>query len=221
MLPKFTKAQQKISLLVLLIAIGATTYGIVEVSRAILFIIALPGVFGYLFWHFTYLRRPTEPNIILPIFILTLAGFDIHIIEEYKGGYSLAISRIFNFAWTDTAFFITICILSAVLMLTCIGLYYKKEIAGFIAIMFIVTRFAEVALFIFPFIPPALQPNNPKNINTSVRGTFIADMPNYYYPAKHIFYFPGMFTVVLAILPACIAMYKIWSSYKSGQTRLN
>ena len=107
---KLTSIQRKIALLVLLIAISATTYGILQVSYAILFIIAIPAVFGYLFWYYTYFRRPTEPKIILPMFMLTIAGFDFHVIEEYLGGYSLAISRIFNFAWTDNAFFLTICI---------------------------------------------------------------------------------------------------------------
>ena len=100
-------------------------------------------------------------------------------------------------------------------MLTCVGLYYKKEIAGFIAIMFIITRFAEIALFIFPFVSPALQPNNPENISATVSGTLVSDMPNYFYSAKHVFYFPGMFTVLLAVIPATVAMYKIWKSYKS------
>jgi hypothetical protein len=212
---KLTNHQRKIALLVLLIAISATTYGILQVNYALVFIIAIPAVFGYLFWYYTYLRRPTEPKTILPIFMLTIAGFDFHVIEEYLGGYSLAISRIFNFAWTDSAFFLTICILSGALMLTCVGLYYKKEIAGFIAIMFIITRFAEIALFIFPFVPPALQPNNPEKISATVNGTFVLGMPNYFYSAKQVFYFPGMFTVALAIIPAGVAIYKIWKSYQS------
>lgn len=214
---KLTSTQQKIAILVLLLAASATTYGIFQVSYAILFIVALPGIFGYWFWYHTYLRKPTEPNVILPIFLLTIAAFDFHVIEEYSGGYSLAISRIFNFAWTNTAFFITVCILSGVLTLTCIGLYYKKEIAGFIAIMFIVTRFAEIALFIFPLVPPALQPQNPHNISLNIRGTVVTEMPNYYYSATGVFYFPGMFTVVLVMIPAAIAMLKIWKSCKGEQ----
>lgn len=207
-----TAFQRKISILVLVMALAATSYGVIQVSYAIIFIIAIPGIFGYVFWNRTYLRKPAEPGVILPPFIFTIATFDLHVIEEYSGGYSLAISRIFNFPWTNSAFFVTICILSAVLMLTCLGLYFRNPIAGFIAIMFIVTRFAEIALFIFPFIPPAMQPQNPGNISASVNGSFLSDLPNYYYSATQKFYFPGMFTVAFVMLPAAITIYKIWNT---------
>lgn len=212
---KLTSTQRRMATLVFVLATLGITYGITQISYAILFIIAIPAVFGYLFWYFTYLRKPTSPDVILPIFMITVAGFDFHLIEEYIGKYSLAISRIFNFAWTADGLSLTIFILSGALMLVCVGLYYKHPIAGFIAIIFLVTRFAEIALFIFPFVRPAFQPDNIHAISEYINGTLVSDMPSYYYFATKNYYFPGMFTVVLAIVPAGIAIYRMWKYHKS------
>lgn len=207
--PPLTLAQRKTAIVVLSVATGAVAYGVATISSALLYIVALPGLFGYAFWYVTYLRKPTNPTVILPLFMTTVAAFDFHLIEEYKGGYPLAISRIFNFAWTDDYFFTTVCVLSGALLMVCVGLYQQKPIAGFVAILFLVTRLAETALFIFPYVKPELQAEHATPISQAINGTFVADMPNYYYPTTGRYYFPGMYTFLLVLIPAVYTLYRI------------
>lgn len=94
-------------------------------------------------------------------------------------------------------------------MLVCLGLYYQKPIAGFLAILFLLTRLAELALFIFPYVSPVHQPDNPTAITASIHGTLMAKLPTYYYPVTHQYYFPGMYTVGLVLLPTVYTLYRM------------
>ena len=59
------------------------------------------GLIGFFFWYFTYLKKPTEPRIIVPVFILTVAALQIHMVEEYLTGFGPAMSRLFDIPWTE------------------------------------------------------------------------------------------------------------------------
>jgi hypothetical protein len=86
-------------------------------------------------------------------------------------------------------------------------------IAGFLALLFLFTRLAEFGLFIFPLLRPELEPEIARSISQSVAsGTYVADMPNYYWRTAGSYYFPGMYTVALAMLPALCALYRIWKA---------
>lgn len=197
------------AVLVFLIFVSAVTFAYIKIGLAPLLIIGIPGVFAYWFWFAKYLKNPLSSSVVLVPFLLTVAGFNFHAIEEYIGNYPQAISRIFDFAWTANSFFIVMMILTGALFLVSIGLYYQKAVAGFIAILFVVTRFAEVLLFIFPFIKPQIQPETAGLISQHISGVFVTDMPNYYYPVTAHYYFPGMFTWVLTLVPAVYFIYKI------------
>ena len=54
-------------------AIGPPPVAIVGGSGAVAFVI----------WQRSYLRRPVEPSVILPLFLLTVAALDVHMAEEY------------------------------------------------------------------------------------------------------------------------------------------
>ena len=204
-----TKEQIRLAITVLALLISGLTYSYLAIGIAPLLIIGIPGVFGYFLWYSTYLKHPTDPAIILPPFLATVAGFEFHVIEEYLGNYSQAISRIFNFPWTANAFVVTVFILTGALTLVSIGLYYRKPIAGFIAILFVLTRLAELLLFIFPLIKPELQPEVSYSISQTISGWFVADMPTYYYYTTGHYYFPGMYTWILTLVPALITLHKI------------
>lgn len=206
---KLTKTQLQTAILVLILLISGVTYSYLSIGIAPLVIIGVPSIFAYYFWYANYLRMPKNPAIILPAFLATVAGFEFHIVEEYLGNYAQAISRIFNFAWTANAFVVAISILTGALSLVAIGLYYRKPIAGFIATLFIMTRFAEILLFIFPFIKPQIQPENPHNISKNFSGIIVTNMPNYYYSVTGEYYFPGMYTWVLTLVPAIYFLYKL------------
>lgn len=213
-MPTLTDSQRRTALLVLVVATGAVSYGVVAISSVLLYIVALPAILGFGFWSVTYLQKPTSPAVLLPPFMLSIAAFEFHLIEEYHGGYPLAISRLFNVAWTDFAFFATVCVLSGALLIVSVGLYYQKPVAGFLSILFLVTRLAEIALFIFPFVRPELSPDNSNSISQSISGTLLSNMPSYYYPVTRYYYFPGMYTFPLVLLPAVYALYQIWVYHK-------
>jgi len=46
-------------------------------------------------------------------------------------------------------------------------------------------------------------------------GAFVADMPNHYWLVVGSYYFPGMYTVALAILPAAYTLYRVWQARPS------
>lgn len=194
-------------------AIGAT-YLSIATSPVVIFIVGLPGIIAYIIWRRTFYVKDVAPARIVPVYLATAAGFLLHVIEEYLGGYSLAISRIFGFPWTERAFFITVILLSAMLFLSTIGLLLKKSVAGFIALLFVLTRFAELALFVFPFVRPVVAPFNAGSVSATLGKTVVADMPNYYVAATHSYYFPGMFTVILPLVPAIFLMVRLFEKRK-------
>lgn len=105
------------------------------------------------------------------------------------------------------------CVLAAALCLISVGLYYRMAVAGFLAVLFLFTRLAELGLFIFPLLRPALEPEMARAISQVVAsGTYVTDMPNHYWRATGNYYFPGMFTVILAIIPALYALYRMWKA---------
>lgn len=204
----------RIAVLIILVFASAITFAYVKMGTAPLLIIGIPGVFTYWFWFTNYLKSPTHPSVILPPFLITVAGFEFHVIEEYTGNYAQAISRIFNFAWPDTSFSIVMFILSGTLFLVAVGLYYQKPFAGFIAILFVITRFAEILLFIFPFIKPQIHPEMAGIVSQNISGTMVTDMPSYYYPIMNHYYFPGMYTWILTLVPAIVVVCKIINAKK-------
>jgi hypothetical protein len=193
------------------LVIGCVTFFYLGLGLVPVYVFGGPGLLAVFFWYRTYLRHPTDPAIILPGFLITAVGFEIHLIEEYLGHYGPAISRLFDIGWTDQAFVVICFLLAAALCLVSLGLYYRKAVAGFVASLFLFTRLAELGLFVFPLLRPALQPDVAHSISQSVAsGTFVADMPNHYWRTTGSYYFPGMFTVALAILPAVYTLCRMW-----------
>jgi hypothetical protein len=193
--------------------VGCTTCFYLGLGLVPVYIIGGPGILAVYFWYRTYLKHPTDPAIIVPAFLVTVAGFEIHLIEEYRGHYGPAISRLFDIGWTDRVFVVICFLLAAALCLVSVGLYYRKAVAGFVASLFLFTRLAELGLFVFPLLRPALQPEVAHPISQSVAsGTFVDDMPNYYWHTTGSYYFPGMYTVALAILPALYTLYRLWQA---------
>jgi len=216
-LAKSKNQHLRLAILVAVLLTAGLTFAYFKIGLIALILIGIPAPFAYLLWYSRYLKHPIEPSVIVPSFLLSVAGFEFHLIEEYFGQYAAAISRIFGFPWTESSFFVVVFTLSGALMLVAVGLYYQKEIAGFIAIMFLVTRIAEVALFIFPFIKPIVEPDLATTVSQNISGTFVANMPSYYYQTTGVYYFPGIYTVVLPLIPALVTLYQIWK-FKASKT---
>jgi len=175
------------------------------------------GVVALLLWHKTNLARPTDPALILPLFLLTVAALEIHMTEEYLTGFGPAMSRLFDISWTEQGFLLVFAFFGPVLYtLTALGLYYRVPIAGFMAwFIFIGPGVAEFTHFLFPALQPAVHPELARTISAVVsNGHFVANMPNYYVGTTGRYYFAGMWTAALPMLPGIYAIARLWRAHR-------
>ncbi len=206
------KPIQKISLvLAVAFCIILPVMGYLTIGLPPVIIIGSAAITGFLFWYFTYLKNPTDPKVILPLFVITVAALQIHIVEEYQTGFGPAMSRLFNIPWSEKSFLMVFALVGpTIYTLTTLGLYYKIPIAGFVAwFIFIGPGVAEFTHFIFPLLQPQLEPANLNAITRNINGSVIADMPNYNLKATGHYYFSGMYTAVLPMIPGIYAIYRL------------
>jgi hypothetical protein len=99
--------------------------------------------------------------------------------------------------------------------LTTLGLFYRIPLTGFIAwFIFIGPGVAEFTHFIFPIIQPRIEPTNINSITQIINGSEITNMPNYYYKTTGHYYFAGMWTAALPMIPVIYAIYRLTKEYK-------
>ncbi len=191
--------------------------GYVAIGLAPVIIVGGSAVIALICWKTTYLRKPAEPDLILPLFILTVAGLQIHIVEEYIMGFAPSMSRLFGIAWSEKSFLIVFALVGPVIYtLTSLGLYYKIPVAGFVAwFIFIGPGIAECTHFLFPLISPDLFPDDSHSVTAFINGTKIPNMPNYYFKTTGTYYFPGMWTAILPMIPGCTAIHRLLISNKN------
>lgn len=218
---KLLQPVQKVSLIIAIIfCIVACTMSYIKIGLPVLVIVGGSGIIGIFFWYFTYLKNPTDPKIILPLFLLTVAGLQVHLIEEYLTGFGPAMSRLFNIPWSEKRFLMIFAFVGpAIYTLTALGLYKKIPLAGFVAwFIFIGPGVAEFTHFIFPVLQPAIEPMNLGKITEKIKGITINNMPNYYDKATGRYYFPGMYTAILPMIPGMYAIYRLLKNYKLRST---
>jgi hypothetical protein len=192
---------------------GYRTIGLAPVM-----IVGGSSVMGLAMWIRTYLRKPLDPRIILPPFLLTVAGLEVHLAEEYLGGFGPAMSRLFDISWTEQSFLMVFAFIGpALYAVTALGLYYRVPLAGFMAwFIFIGPGVAEFTHFIFPLLEPALSSELGAPISQAVsNGGFVAEMPNYWVRATGRYYFPGLYTAVLPMIPGIWAIVRIIRATRS------
>src|SRR3954470_262328 len=81
------------------VAAVAMIAGYLNIGIPPLAIVGGSSVIGMALWIGTYLRKPLDPRIILPPFLLTVAALEVHMGEEYLTGFGPAISRLFDASW--------------------------------------------------------------------------------------------------------------------------
>jgi hypothetical protein len=208
---------QKISLVAAAVfCIIAPVTGYLKIGWPPVVIVGGSAVIAFFCWYFTYLRKPAEPTVILPLFILTVAGLQIHITEEYLSGFGPAMSRLFDIPWSEKSFLMVFALVGpTAYTLTTLGLYYKIPLAGFVAwFIFIGPGVAEFTHFIFPLLSPNIEPSNPHPINQIIGNVLINDMPNYYYKTTGSYYFAGMWTAILPMIPGIYAICRLLILHK-------
>lgn len=196
-----------VSFVVLAMVLGYRAIGVPPVV-----IVGGSGVLGLLFWLWTYRGGPIDPAVILPPFLLTTAFLEIHMIEEYLMGFGPAMSRLFDISWTERGFLLVFAFVGPIIYsLTALGLYRRNALAGFIAwFIFIGPGVAEFTHFIFPLIEPAILPDEPDVISQVVsNGLLVENMPNYFIRTTGVYYFPGLYTAILPMVPGIYGIYVV------------
>jgi hypothetical protein len=179
------------------------------------------GLVGFVMWYRTYLKRPLAPEVILPPFLLTVAALEVHMCEEYFTRFGPAMSRLFDISWTEQSFLLVFAFIGpALYALTALGLFYRVPLAGFLAwFIFIGPGLAEFTHFIFPILKPAIQPDVSASVSQVVAGgAFVADMPNYYFGTTGRYYFAGMYTAVLPMIPGAYAIYRVVKASRDSRS---
>lgn len=189
--------------------IVASVQGYRNIGLPPVIIVGGSGIIGFIMWYRTYLKHPIDPKIILPLFLLTVTALEVHMCEEYLTGFGPAMSRLFNITWTEQTFLMIFAFIGPILYtLTALGLYYKVPIAGFIAwFIFIGPGVAEFTHFIFPLLKPDVMPEVKTVLSQNIKGTFVAGMHNYWFNLTGKYYFAGMYTAVLPMIPGIYAIY--------------
>ena len=170
------------------------------------------GTAAFILWSFTYLRRPLPPEIVLPPFLLTVAALEAHMIEEYLTGFAPAMSRLFNISWSQNSFLMVFTFIGPILYtLTALGLFRRVPLAGFLmCFIFIGPGVAEFVHFIFPAIRPDVQPTVAASVQAVVgRGQLMQNLPNFWMHVTGRYYFPGMYTAILPMIPGIYGIRKL------------
>jgi len=197
----------------------AMTAGYRNIGLPPVVIVGGSGVAGLVLWIRTYLRNPLEPRVILPPFLLTVAALEIHMIEEYRTGFGPAMSRLFDISWTERSFLMIFAFIGpTIYALTALGLFYRVPLAGFVAsFIFIGPGVAEFTHFLFPLVRPAILPDVAGAISQTVsNGRFVAEMRNYYLKTTGVYYFPGLYTAILPMVPGIAGIRRVIRASKGG-----
>jgi hypothetical protein len=170
------------------------------------------GTAAFALWTLTYLRRPLMPEVVLPPFLLTVAALEAHMIEEYLTGFGPAMSRLFNISWSEHSFLMIFAFIGPVLYtLTALGLFWRVPLAGFLmCFIFIGPGVAEVVHFVFPALRPDVLPQVAGPVQAVVgRGQFMQNLPNFWAHVTGRYYFPGMYTAILPMIPGIYGIRKL------------
>jgi hypothetical protein len=147
-----TKLSQYLSFAAALaFVIVAPVMGYISIGLPPVIIVGGSAIIAFFLWCYTYLKEPTDPKIILPLFILTVAALQIHIVEEYLSGFGPAMSRLFNISWTEKSFLMVFALVGpTIYTLTTLGLLYRIRLAGFVAWFIFRARCSRIYTFYIP-----------------------------------------------------------------------
>jgi hypothetical protein len=184
--------------------LGAMLAGYRYIGWPPVIIVGGSGTAAFILWSLTYLRRPLPPAVVLPAFLLTVAALEVHMIEEYLTGFGPAMSRLFNISWTEHSFLMIFSFIGP-------GLFKRIPLAGFLmCFIFIGPGVAEFTHFIFPLLKPDVQPTVAASVQAIVgRGQLMQNLPNFWFRVTGHYYFPGMYTAILPMIPGIYGIRKL------------
>jgi hypothetical protein len=176
------------------------------------------GTAAFVLWSLTYLRRPLPAEVVLPAFLLTVAGLQVHLIEEYLTGFAPAMSRLFDISWSVHSYLMIFVFIGPVLYtLTALGLFRRVPLAGFLMCFILIgPGVAEFTHFIFPALKPDVLPTVAAPVQAVVgRGQLMQDLPNFWVHVTGRYYFPGMYTAILPMIPGVYGIFNLVRAARS------
>lgn len=147
---------------------------------------------GLIGWLLTTYKEPANPQVVLPLYLLTLFSFYLHLLEEHVFGFAHRMSMAFALQWTDLNFNLLILLGGPMIwILGALGLYYRNPFGNFI-VWFISfgMLLGEPAHFIFPLIE-----------------------------GGRYHYFPGMWTALFPMITAIASM--VWMVVETRKVNRN
>jgi hypothetical protein len=127
-MPGETTARQQMlnKAVALVFLLAAMCAGYIKIGLPPVLIVGGSGVAAFALWQGSYLKRPSDPSVILPLFLLTVSALDVHMAEEYLTKFGPAMSRLFDISWTEQSFLLIFAFVGpALYALTAAGLYYR------------------------------------------------------------------------------------------------
>jgi hypothetical protein len=103
--------------------------------------------------------------------------------------------------------------------LTALGLFRRVAIAGFLMCFILIgPGVAEFTHFIFPALRPDVQPTVAAAIDAVVgRGQVMHNLPNFWVHVTGRYYFPGMCTAILPMIPGIYGIRKLLTAARAGR----
>ena len=208
------RAQVINQLLALALIVGFVIVLTIKVGLPFTIIVGGSAIIGFFCWRVTNLRQAITPMTTTVLFLLTTAALHTHMFEEHDALFGPAMSRLFGIAVPDERFLaVFVFALPVVYYVTAIGLLLRIPLAAFVAwFIFIGPGIAEFTHFIFPLITPALDPTNAAPISATVNGVHIQGMENHHFALTGRYYFPGLYTAVLPMIPGICSVWWLFRS---------
>jgi hypothetical protein len=170
------------------------TYGCIMYIQAgfsVTLIICGSMIGGLIVWLKTTFNKPVEPKKILPVYLLTLSFFTLHVMEEYIGDFWVRIRALMHTSWSEHDFILVICFLGPMVwILGSIGIYFRNPLGNFLMwFIFVGMILGEPShILIFPFLE-----------------------------GGRYHYFPGMWTALFPMIPAIYGIYLVLMEVKKSK----
>lgn len=176
-----------------LVATFIATYATVVYLQAGLMVVGIicgAMVAGFVVWLRTTARRPADPAVVLPPYLLTLALFMLHVLEEHQFDFAGRIARLVHVQWSQHDFLLVIVLIGpAIWIAGAIGLYRRHPLGNYLAwFIFIGMILGEpVHLLVFPFLE-----------------------------GGRYHYFPGMWSALLPMVPAVFGATRVFTEHRAA-----
>jgi hypothetical protein len=181
---------------ILLIVAFVVTYGTtlyIQAGPAPVGVIVGSMMGGMVGWLKTTSKRPANPRVILPPYLLMLSLFMVHVDEEYLFDFRGRIAAIFHSHWSEHDFVLLIVLVGPMAwILGGIGLWLRHPLGNFIVWFMLVGMILgePTHLLVFPLLE-----------------------------GGRYHYFPGMWTALFPMIPAVYGVWRILADHRATEPK--